>query len=59
MFVALAKFSITQFNASELFLFERPYAISTQKISTKMFQITNLLFLRKMVTDKVGPFIRE
>ncbi len=24
-----------------------------------MFRITNLLFQRKMVTDKVGHFIRE
>ncbi len=43
-------------------VFERPYikrAISTKKKLTKMFQIINLLFLRKMIIDKVGPLMRE
>ncbi len=57
MLVWFTKSSITQFHASALFLFQRSYikrAISTKKNLTKIFRITNLLFLRKMVTDKVG-----
>ncbi len=68
MLVWFTESSIFQFHATEQFLFKRSYIKHApsakkkkkkKKNSTKTFQITNWLFLRKMVTDKWGLLLEN
>ncbi len=61
MLVWFTKSSVTQFHSSELF-YLKDHILNVsfpQKKNPQKVQTANLLFLRKVVTDKVAPFIRE